>query len=115
MASSGPIDTQVLDRLCNDVGDDRELVRSVIGAYLERIDERCAAIRTAIAAREPDAVVLAAHALASPSLTVGVRAVFAPVRAIEDLARFGDMGEAEELLGLVESRLPEVRQALSAW
>jgi HPt (histidine-containing phosphotransfer) domain-containing protein len=114
MALTGPIDVHVIEQLAVDL-DDRDLVRSVLCAYLEHLPMRRDALADAIAANDVTAVVSAAHALASASVTLGVRAIFAPARAIEDYARFGDLSEALELLQVIDQQAVDVMAVLHAW
>lgn len=114
MAVTGPIDVHVLEQLVADL-DDRDIVRSVLAAYLDHLADRRDALAASIADRDLAAVIATAHALASASVTVGVRAIFAPSRAIEDHARFGDLSEADDLLSVIDQQVAPVKAALQAW
>ena len=114
MALTGPIDVPVIEQLANDL-EDRDLVRTILGAYVEHFDSRRDAVAAAIADTNLAEVISAAHALASASVTIGVRAIFAPARAIEDQARHGDLSEAADLLAVIDEQAPSVVAALQAW
>ncbi|MGD9792726.1 MAG: Hpt domain-containing protein [Acidimicrobiia bacterium] len=114
MAVTGPVDVHVLEQLADDLAD-RDIVRSVLVAYLDHLASRRDGLAAAIAGRDVDAVISTAHALASASVTVGVRAIFAPARAIEDHARFGDLSEADDLLSVIDQQVVEVRSVLGSW
>jgi HPt (histidine-containing phosphotransfer) domain-containing protein len=109
------VDTAVLEGLCRDLGGDRELVRTVIGAYLEQLDHRRSALSTAIDAGDADGVHAAAHALASTSLTLGVRAVAEPTRSLELEAQRDDLSSAMRWRSALDRVIPDVRAVLGSW
>lgn len=72
------IDESVLEGLVDALGD-REIVRSIVAVYLAELDTRIAAIAAASSAERA----AAAHALKSPSVTLGVVAMHTPSHRIE--------------------------------
>jgi HPt (histidine-containing phosphotransfer) domain-containing protein len=72
------IDESVLQGLV-DALDDREIVRGIVAVYLNELDARI----EAIAAAAPGERAAAAHALKSPSVTLGVVAMHQPSHRIE--------------------------------
>ena len=114
MPLTGPIDVHVIEQLATDL-DDRDLVRTILDAYVQYFDSRRDALAAAIADKNLAEVISAAHALASASVTIGVRAIFAPARAIEEHVRNGDLSEAADLLAVIDEQAPLVVTALQAW
>ncbi|MFM7535333.1 MAG: Hpt domain-containing protein [Acidimicrobiales bacterium] len=80
------LDRTVLDRLLASVGGDLTILRPVIERYLAELDGRVQAVRTAAG---PGHLARAAHALASPSATLGVQQVARLCRRIEELGGTG--------------------------
>ncbi len=76
------LDRTVLDRLLASVGGDLTILRPVIERYLAELDGRVQAVRSATG---PGPLARAAHALASPSATLGVQQVAQLCRRIEEL------------------------------
>lgn len=85
------LDRTVLDRLLASVGGDLTILRPVIERYLAELDGRVQAVRTAAG---PGHLARAAHALASPSATLGVQQVARLCRRIEELGGTGGTGGA---------------------
>jgi HPt (histidine-containing phosphotransfer) domain-containing protein len=110
-----PVDLAVLAQLTEDVGDDRDLVRNVLATWLEHYPSRRAALGEALAAEDCPAVVAAAHALASASVTVGVVGVSVPARAIEHSAQDGTLVGSAERLAQIDGVLDAVRRIIAQW
>jgi HPt (histidine-containing phosphotransfer) domain-containing protein len=108
------VDCTVLDTLAEEIGD-REIVRSVVGAYLGEMDTRMLAIVSAVAAGDVQATVMAAHTLKSTSVTVGAGALAAPAKELEFLARGGTLDGAGDLVARLRDAVPAVRASLATW
>ena len=102
------IDESVLQGLV-DALDDREIVRGIVAVYLNELDARI----EAIAAAAPPARAAAAHALKSPSVTLGIVAMHQPSHRIEQMPDDDDVLR-DELANLRASR-PDVVSVLRRW
>jgi HPt (histidine-containing phosphotransfer) domain-containing protein len=109
------VDVRVLDRLQESVGGDAGIVRSVIERYLLELDGRLDALRAA--STDSGQLVRAAHALASPSATLGVRGVADPCLELERLGERGggDADEVARLTACVEDAARQAMAQLRAW
>ena len=110
------VDGAVLDQLSDSLGGDVELIRRVIDRYLEGMDDRVQALREACD-HEPTALERAAHALASPSATLGVRCIAEPCMALEKVAEEGKPPQhvVRQLVTSIENAVEPARQALRNW
>jgi HPt (histidine-containing phosphotransfer) domain-containing protein len=97
-----------LDALTDDVGD-RDIVVTIVTTYLTELDGRIVAIEQA---SDADVRRRVAHALKSPSATLGVRAMANLAAAIEDDPADPAVASLVDQLRAVE---PNVRAALTAW
>jgi HPt (histidine-containing phosphotransfer) domain-containing protein len=102
------IDESVLQGLA-DALDDREIVRGIVAVYLNELDARI----EAIAASSPDVRAAAAHALKSPSVTLGIVAMHQPSHRIEQTPDDDDVLR-DELANLRASQAAVV-EALRRW
>lgn len=111
-----PVDGTVLDQLHSALGGDTALLQRVIDNYLDGMDGRLEALRRAVE-REPKNLERAAHALASPSATLGVRCIAEPCMAIERAVEAGRPPRdlIAQLLGKVEAAVEPARTALRSW
>jgi HPt (histidine-containing phosphotransfer) domain-containing protein len=109
------VDSRVLEQLHSALGHDTAVLQQIIDNYLGVIDTRVATLRDA--ADEPAKLARAAHALASPSATLGVRSIAEPCLAIERAVEDGDAkdGRIAMLMASVEAAIDPVRQALRSW
>jgi two-component system sensor histidine kinase/response regulator len=107
------VDTSVLERLCGAVGD-TAVVRAVVDRYLVELPGRLAAVREAANGAQ---LARAAHALASPSATIGARAVADVCRALEELGESGRDDAAGRADGItrLETVTTDAVYALQAW
>jgi HPt (histidine-containing phosphotransfer) domain-containing protein len=109
------VDSRVLEQLHVALGHDTTVLRQIIDNYLGVIDTRVEALRDAV--DEPAKLARAAHALASPSATLGVRSIAEPCLAIERAIEDGDTkdGRIATLMASVEAAVDPVRDALGSW
>jgi HPt (histidine-containing phosphotransfer) domain-containing protein len=114
MSSSPAVDSRVLEQLHVALGHDTAVLEQIIDSYLGVIDTRFGALREAI---EPAKLGRAAHALASPSATLGVRSIAEPCLAIERAVEDGETkdGRIATLMATVEAAIDPVRHALRSW
>jgi HPt (histidine-containing phosphotransfer) domain-containing protein len=102
------IDESVLEGLVAAL-DDREIVRGIVAVYLSELDSRI----EAIAAAAPAERAAAAHALKSPSITLGVVAMHSPSHRIEQTPL--DDTVLEESLASLRANRAGVVAALTRW
>jgi HPt (histidine-containing phosphotransfer) domain-containing protein len=102
------IDESVLQGLVDALGD-REVVRSIVAVYLAELDTRIAAIADA----SPAERAAAAHALKSPSVTLGVAAMHRPSHRIEHTPE--DEEVLRDSLGSLRANRAAVVAALTRW
>jgi HPt (histidine-containing phosphotransfer) domain-containing protein len=111
-ASSG-IDRRLLEGLVAELGP--AVIGKVIGTYLAELDKRLDHLHECIG--EPARLARAAHALASPSATLGVWAIADPCRALEQAIEDGD-ATAERtaiLIAEIDAAAPPTRVSLDRW
>jgi HPt (histidine-containing phosphotransfer) domain-containing protein len=102
------IDESVLEGLADALGD-REIVRGIVAVYLNELDARI----EAIAAAPPAERAAAAHALKSPSVTLGVIAMHEPSHRIEQAP--GDEAVLRQELAALRASRAAVVAALTRW
>ena len=111
-AQSG-IDRRVLDGLETELGP--AVVGKVIGVYLGELDHRLAAVHDAL--HDLHRLARAAHALASPSATLGVWAIADPCRTLEQSIEDGE-ATPEQITALVadiDQAVAPTRVTLDRW
>jgi HPt (histidine-containing phosphotransfer) domain-containing protein len=86
--TSEALDRHVLARLVEDLGGDGDTVRSLFDMYLQQLPGRLDAVAAAVSTGERDGIAFSAHALRSPSATLGLRAVAEASAELEALARW---------------------------
>lgn len=114
MRSTDVLDTELLAQLEIDLGDG-ETVRMLIATYLGELEMRRQAIVDALATGDLSQVAYAAHALVSPSRTLGVVSLAGPARAIEVMAKNGRLDGADAELARLDEALPRAIGALTGW
>lgn len=109
------LDRAALDGLLEMTGGDEEFLAEMIDTFLADGQTLLAEMKTAAAAAG-DAAALrrAAHTLKSNSRTFGATALGDLCQEIEERAAAGNVDDAGELVGRVESDYPAVVAALSA-
>ena len=84
------------------LGDDHELVRLVAAEFVRQTPPLVAELRQAVESGNADAVSRIAHRIKGSAGQVAARQVAGPAAALEEQARNGRLGAAEELLREVE-------------
>ena len=115
MGDNNVLDTDLLTRLEEDLGGDAATVRLLIATYLGELESRRLAIIEALASGDVSKVAYAAHALVSPSRTLGVVSLAGPARAIEVMAKNGRLDGAAAELARLDAALPRAIGALTGW
>ena len=96
------------------VGGDFELLREVVGLFLDDYPRAIEKIRTAVAANDASGVEHNAHSLKGSVSTFGAKSVFEAALALEKLGRSGNVSGAQEGLRTLENALQELRPDLEA-
>jgi HPt (histidine-containing phosphotransfer) domain-containing protein len=95
-------------------GGDRQLLGELLGIFVEECPRHVQALRDAVAAADPDALMRAAHTLGGSLRVLGAAAASALVRSLEALGREGSLDGAAALLARLEPELERVRDAAIA-
>jgi len=94
------------------VGGDIELLREVVGLFLDDYPRALEKIRTAVAANDASGVEHNAHSLKGSVSTFGAKDVFEAALALEKLGRSGNLSGAQDGLRTLESALQDLRPDL---
>ena len=107
------IDRRVLDGLATELGP--TVVGKVIGVYLAELDGRLGHIHDC--RHDPARLARAAHALASPSATLGIWAVADPCRTLEQTIEDGDAppDRIATLMAEIDAAADPTRVTLDRW
>jgi len=96
------------------VGGDFELLREVVGLFLEDYPRALEKIRRAVASNDASGVEHHAHSLKGSVSTFGAKDVFESALALEKQGRNGDLSGAPEALRTLENALQNLRPDLEA-
>src|SRR3989304_8369223 len=91
---------------------DRALAQELIEAFLEDGREQIAAMRKSLASGDAVTFQRAAHSLKSSSANLGALELSAQAKALELLAKAGNLQAAPEQLEAVAAAFPAVEQSL---
>jgi PAS domain S-box-containing protein len=94
------------------VGGDFELLREVVGLFLDDYPRALEKIRTAVAANDASGVEHNAHSLKGSVSTFGAKDVFEAALALEKLGRSGNLSGAQDGLRTLEKALQDLRPDL---
>ena len=111
---SGP--TLVVDRkaVCDQVGGDADLLRDIIGIFLQDCPQNVALIREAISRRDAGALENAAHSLKGSVANFAVPAAYQAAFRLETSGRNRDFNQAHEALDRLEKETERLKVALEA-
>jgi PAS domain S-box-containing protein len=96
------------------VGGDFELLREVVGLFLEDYPQSLERIRTAVAARDQVGIEHNAHSLKGSVSTFGAKGAFEAAFTLERQGRTGDLGGADENLLKLEEALAALKPELES-
>ena len=96
------------------VGGDFELLREVVGLFLDDYPRALEKIRTAVAANDATGVEHHAHSLKGSVSTFGAKYVFDAALALEKQGRTGNLTGVENGLRTLEDALQDLRPDLEA-
>jgi signal transduction histidine kinase/CheY-like chemotaxis protein len=103
----------MLDALRN-VDGDVTLLRELARVFLRDCPRLLAAVREEAAARDPERLARAAHALKGSVGNFGAEAAFRAAGDLEGMARDGDLGDADGAVTTLEGEVGRLVEALSA-
>jgi HPt (histidine-containing phosphotransfer) domain-containing protein len=96
------------------VGGDVELLREVIGLFLDDYPQSLDMIRDAVARGDQSSLERHAHSLKGSVSTFGAQEAFDAAMALEKQGRAGDLAEAQDGLHRLEHALATLRPELEA-
>jgi two-component system, sensor histidine kinase and response regulator len=96
------------------VGGDVELLREVIGLFLDDYPQSLDMIRDAVARGDQSSLERHAHSLKGSVSTFGAQEAFEAALALEKQGRTGDLAEAQDGLHRLEHALASLRPELEA-
>jgi HPt (histidine-containing phosphotransfer) domain-containing protein len=97
------------------VGGDRELLRELVGSFLQECPRWLEEVRAAVGRRDPARLRRAAHTLKGALGTLGAAVAFEAAQALETMGRDGDLSGAEEACSVLEEAVRRLDAALPAW
>jgi two-component system sensor histidine kinase/response regulator len=106
------LDRQVFDELREAAGDD--FMPEMIGEFLEDSPRQIAGMRESAARGDQEELRRCAHSLKTTSATLGLPALAARCRELEELARIGVPAGADDLISTVEAAYQPAATALAA-
>jgi two-component system sensor histidine kinase/response regulator len=96
------------------VGGDVELLREVIGLFLDDYPQSLDMIRDAVARGDQSSLERHAHSLKGSVSTFGAQEAFEAAMALEKQGRTGDLAQAQDGLNRLEHALATLRPELEA-
>jgi len=102
------------DEALERVGGDVELLREVAKLFLDTAPQQMADLQSALTRGDPAGLQCAAHALKGAISIFGARAAFEAALRLENLARFGDMAQAEPAWAALQEAITRLKPALTA-
>jgi two-component system sensor histidine kinase/response regulator len=96
------------------VGGDVELLREVIGLFLDDYPQSLDMIRDAVARGDQSSLERHAHSLKGSVSTFGAQEAFEAAMALEKQGRTGDLAQAQDGLSRLEHALATLRPELEA-
>jgi HPt (histidine-containing phosphotransfer) domain-containing protein len=96
------------------VGGDMELLREVVGLFLDDYPQSLEMIRDAVARGDQSSLERHAHSLKGSVSTFGAQEAFDAAQALEKQGRTGDLAQAQDGLERLEHALNALRPELEA-
>ncbi len=104
-----------LNRALEHAAGDPELLREMVGLFLEEAPQRLAALRDALARADAAGLRAAAHSLKGGLATLGADAAAALARELEQAGAQGKLDQAAALLERLAQDFAALREALRRW
>jgi HPt (histidine-containing phosphotransfer) domain-containing protein len=98
--------------LLENLGNDPDFLKEVIGIFLTDCPAQLAAIRTAVAANNPSEVMKAAHSLKGSVSVFGAKSAVAAAQKLESMGRDGKNEQFGESFAALEREMQLVTSAL---
>ena len=94
------------------LGGDAELARQLARAYIGQADRLSSAVRAAVAARDPEAIRRAAHAMKGSAANFDATPTVSAAAELERIGRAGDLAQVEEVFVRLEAESARLVAAL---
>jgi HPt (histidine-containing phosphotransfer) domain-containing protein len=114
-AIAGVLDPPALERLVETIGDDSNLLTTLIDTFLSDAPRLVEAARRGLEHGQTDEVRRAAHTLKSNGAIFGATSLSELSRQLEALARLGILEGADELIARIDAEYERVRIALETF
>jgi PAS domain S-box-containing protein len=116
-APAAPVPVDVLDmaQALNRVGGDRGLLNELAAMFLNDCPAQQAELRAAVERGDGPVVQRLAHTIKGAVGTFGAQGASEAARALETMARQGDMSQATAATAALDRELARLRTALAAW
>ena len=111
-SADGVIDVQVLSRLAEGTGGDERFVTELIEQFVADAPGFVSAARAGLESGDVGEVRRAAHTLKSNAATFGATRLVETSRALEDVARRGELFDGDSLVDAMASELERVLRGL---
>jgi len=102
------------DEALERVGGDGDLLREVAKLFLDTAPQQLADLQSALTRGDSARLQCAAHALKGAISIFGARAAFEAALRLENLARFGDLAQAEPAWAALQEAIARLKPALVA-
>ena len=110
--SSPVVDAQTVDRLRESVG--QEFLGELVGTFLDDAPAQLEMLRGAVERGDAEVARRAAHTLKGNGATFGANGFSDLCRALEEQAKSGELGAADQLVGQIEAEYARVEAVLAA-
>jgi HPt (histidine-containing phosphotransfer) domain-containing protein len=110
------VSAQVFDKTkaIENLGGDMDLLKEIIGIFLEDYPNQMKQIREGILAGDAEAVEHAAHSMKGSVSNFAAKRAYDAAYRLEVLGREGNLGEANEALGDLEKEIEGLKDGLDA-
>jgi HPt (histidine-containing phosphotransfer) domain-containing protein len=112
--NAGVLDPQAVETLKELIGEDPEIIRDIVDAFLEDVPDRLAEITRGLADGDAELVRRAAHTLKGNCLTFGAFAFADACRELEETAKDGGLDAAGPMVAEIEGTWAAARPAIAA-
>jgi two-component system sensor histidine kinase/response regulator len=111
-----PERSDILDRaeLLHRMGNDRELLRTLVSLFQESCDQQLRELREAIARGDREQIASLGHAIKGSVGNFSARAAFRAALRVEEAGRAGDLSDVESRMAHLEAELARLGPALLA-
>ena len=114
MTAGAALDRAALNRMMDLVGNDREMFAEMLTAYFEDAPGFIAELDAALVQGNADRMRIAAHSLKSNSASFGALVLAEQCRALEGLAKAGQLEGTAERIAEIKEEYERTREALES-